>query len=62
MKTLIPSGQADETRKNDSRMINVLGVAMLLNTLNTPALTRSSERFYLQDKGCHGLMTYVDLT
>ena len=34
------------TPKNNSRIINVLGVAMLLNTLNTPALSstkRTSE-------------------
>ena len=33
--------------ENNSRMTNVLGVAMLLDTYNTPALTRSSESFCL---------------
>ena len=48
----LPSGQADMTPKNNSRMINVLGVAMLLNTLNASALRRSSGSFYLQQTGC----------
>ena len=41
----LPSGQADMTPKNNTSMINVLGVAMLLNTLNASALGGVLEAF-----------------
>lgn len=51
----LPSRQADRTPTDDStvKRINDLEETILLDTLNTPALTWSSRSYYFQKNGMY---------